>query len=57
LTDQSKVLAQRIALMEERQRELEHQLAEAGGEAPQIEEPRPVERNIGEPEMFRSVPR
>jgi hypothetical protein len=57
LTDQSKVLAQRLALMEERQRELEQRLAEAGGEAPQIEEPQPAERNIGEPEMFRSVPR
>jgi hypothetical protein len=60
LTDQSKVLAQRIALMEERQRELEQQLADAageGGEAPRIEEPEAPERNIGEPEMFRSVRR
>jgi hypothetical protein len=60
LTDQSKVLAQRIALMEERQRELEQQLAEAsgeGGEAPHIQEPETSERNIGEPEMFRSVRR
>jgi hypothetical protein len=60
LTDQSKVLAQRIALMEERQRELEQQLAEAqgeGGEVPHIEEPQASERNIGEPEMFRSVRR
>jgi hypothetical protein len=60
LTDQSKVLAQRIALMEERQRELEQQLAEAGepgGEVPHIEEQQAPERNIGEPEMFRSVPR
>jgi hypothetical protein len=60
LTDQSKVLAQRIALMEERQRELEQQLAARGGEGgevPHIEEPEPSERNIGEPEMFRSVRR
>jgi hypothetical protein len=60
LTDQSKVLAQRIALMEERQRELEQRLAEAegeGGEVPRIEEPQAPQRNIGEPEMFRSVPR
>jgi hypothetical protein len=60
LTDQSKVLAQRIALMEERQRELEQQLAEAGdtgGEVPRIEEQQPPERNIGQPEMFRSVRR
>ena len=60
LTDQSKVLAQRIALMEERQRELEQQLAEAGdtgGEVPRIEEEPPPERNIGQPEMFRSVRR
>jgi hypothetical protein len=60
LTDQSKVLAQRIALMEERQRELEQQLADSvgeGGEVPNIEEPPASERNIGEPEMFRSVPR
>ena len=83
LTDQSKVLAQRIALMEERQRELEQRLEEAGGEVPHkgrpnatvpsagspehvpesgtatfgTEEPGASERNIGEPEMFRSVPR
>ena len=60
LTDQSKVLAQRIALMEERQRELEQQLADAagtGGEVPHIQEPEAPERNIGEPEMFRSVRR
>jgi hypothetical protein len=60
LTDQSKVLAQRIALMEERQRELEQRLADAegeGGEVPKIQEPQASERNIGEPEMFRSVPR
>src|SRR3954463_3643349 len=60
LTDQSKVLAQRIALMEERQRDLEQQLAEASGEdgeVPHIQEPETSERNIGEPEMFRSVRR
>ena len=60
LTDKSKVLAQRIALMEERQRELEQQLADAagtGGEVPHIQEPEAPERNIGEPEMFRSVRR
>jgi hypothetical protein len=60
LTDQSKVLAQRIALMEERQRELEQQLAKAqgeGGEVPHIEEPETSQRNIGDPEMFRSVRR
>jgi hypothetical protein len=57
LTDQSKVLAQRLALMEERQRELEQRLAEAGAPVPEIEEPPPAERNIGEPQMFRSVRR
>jgi hypothetical protein len=60
LTDQSKVLAQRLALMEERQRELEQQLAEAGdtgGGVPRTEEQGAPERNIGQPEMFRSVPR
>jgi hypothetical protein len=57
LTDQSKVLAQRIALMEERQRELEQRLEQAGGEVPPIEEPEGPERNIGDPEMFRSVRR
>jgi len=63
LTDQSKVLAQRIALMEERQHELERRLEEAGGEVPEIEEPQAQERNIGqernisEAEMFRSVRR
>jgi hypothetical protein len=83
LTDQSKVLAQRIALMEERQRELEQRLEEAGGEVPHkrrpnatvpsagspenvpnsgtatfgTEEPETSQRNIGDPEMFRSVRR
>jgi hypothetical protein len=60
LTDQTKVLAQRLALMEERQRELEQRLEGAegqGGEVPHIEEPQPSERNIGDPEMFRSVRR
>jgi hypothetical protein len=57
LTDQSKVLAQRLALMEERQRDLEKQLADAGQPVPPIEDPQPAERNIEEPQMFRSVHR
>jgi hypothetical protein len=59
LTDQSKVLAQRLALMEQRQRQLEKRLEEAGEPAPPpalIEEPEPNERNIQEPRMFRSLP-
>jgi hypothetical protein len=59
LTDQSKVLAQRLALMEQRQRELEKRLEEAGEPIPPselIEEPGPDERNLGEPRMFRSLP-
>jgi hypothetical protein len=59
LTDQSKVLAQRLALMEQRQRDLEKRLEEAGEPVPDpalIEEPEPDERNIGEPRMFRSLP-
>jgi hypothetical protein len=59
LTDQSKVLAQRLALMEQRQHELEKRL-EAAGEpvtpASLVEEPAPSERNIQEARMFRSVP-
>jgi hypothetical protein len=47
LTDQSKVLAQRLALMEERQRELEKRLESAGEDVPPLEEP----------ELLRSVHR
>ena len=47
LTDQTKVLAQRLALMEERHRELERRLE---GEASE-----PDERNIEDREMFRSM--
>jgi hypothetical protein len=60
LTDQTKVLAQRLALMEERQHEMETRLEEAGGEVPeipQIEQSTSSERNLGDPEMFRSVSR
>jgi hypothetical protein len=56
LTDQSKVLAQRLALMEQRQRELEGQVKGTGGEQPAalaVDESEPVD----EPRMFRSVPR
>jgi hypothetical protein len=59
LTDQSKVLAQRLALMEQRQRDLEKRLEDAGESVPPpvlIEEPGPDERNIDEPRMFRSLP-
>jgi hypothetical protein len=59
LTDQSKVLAQRLALMEQRQRQLEKRLEDAGEPVPEtelIEEPEPNERNIQEPRMFRSLP-
>jgi len=59
LTDQSKVLAQRLALMEQRQRDLEKRLEEAGEPVPApelIEEPEPDERNIRERRMFRSLP-
>jgi hypothetical protein len=47
LTDQTKVLAQRLALMEERHRDLERRLE---GEASETDE-----RNIEDREMFRSV--
>jgi hypothetical protein len=57
LTDQSKVLAQRLALMEQRQHELEKRLADAGEPVPAIEHTEPSERNIEEPRMFRSVRR
>ena len=48
LTDQTKVLAQRLALTEQRQAELEKRLEEAGQAAPPVEE---------EGEMYRSVHR
>jgi hypothetical protein len=60
LTDQTKVLAQRLALMEQRQHEMEKSLDEAGGEVPEIpkiEQSTTSERNLGDPEMFRSVSR
>lgn len=63
LTDQSKVLAQRIALMEQRQRDLERRLEEAGEPLPEplprpelVEDPEPNERNLGDRPMFRSLP-
>jgi hypothetical protein len=55
LTDQSKVLAQRLALMEQRQRDLEKRLEDAGEAVPQLEEAATVKRNIDEPRMFRSM--
>jgi hypothetical protein len=60
LTDQTKVLAQRLALMEQRQQDMEKKLEEAGGEVaeiPEIEQSTSSERNLGDPEMFRSVSR
>jgi hypothetical protein len=48
LTDQTKVLAQRLALNEQRQSELEKRLEEVGERAPAHEE---------EPEVYRSVHR
>ena len=41
LTDQSKILAQRLALLEERERELEAQLAERGGQEQDVR-PEPI---------------
>jgi hypothetical protein len=60
LTDQSKVLAQRLALMEQRQKELEAKVTE--GDAvrsdPLAAKVDPAaERNIGDQQMFRSVRR
>ena len=55
LTDQSKVLAQRLALMEERHRELERRLEGAADETLQPEASGAPDRNIGDAEMFRSV--
>src|SRR5206468_319752 len=57
LTDQTKVLAQRLALTEQRQAELEKRLEDAGAPVPPIEEPEPAERDIEERRIFRSVPR
>jgi hypothetical protein len=48
LTDQTKVLAQRLALMEERQHELEKRLRETGEPVPEGEE---------EPDVYRSAHR
>jgi hypothetical protein len=58
LTDQTKVLAQRLALMEQRQHDMEKRLEESGDEVPEIpkiEQSTSSERNLGDPEMFRSV--
>jgi hypothetical protein len=57
LTDQSKVLAQRLALMEERHHDLEKRLEDAGAPVPPLEEPEPAERDIEERHMVRSVQR
>jgi hypothetical protein len=60
LTDQSKVLAQRLALMEQRQHEIENKLEQAGGEVPElakIDESVTPERDTGPRQMFRSVTR
>jgi hypothetical protein len=59
LTDQTKVLAQRLALMEQRQHELEQRLEDVGEAVPPpalIEDQGRSERNIQEARMFRSVP-
>jgi hypothetical protein len=53
LTDQTKVLAQRLALTEQRQAELEKRLQEAGVAAPPAEDERVEEEH----EMYRSVHR
>lgn len=58
LTDQTKVLAQRLALMEQRQHDMEKKLEEAGGEVPELPQIEPTEtseRNLGDRQMFRSV--
>src|SRR3954467_5026062 len=58
LTDQSKVLAQRLALMEQRQHELEQRLEDAGEEVPSFEEDDDhAERHVQEPTMFGSMRR
>jgi hypothetical protein len=56
LTDQSKVLAQRLALMEQRQHELEERLEGTGAELPAALPDAETEA-VEEPRMFRSVPR
>jgi hypothetical protein len=56
LTDQSKVLAQRLALMEQRQQELEQQVESTGTSQP-VPLPEPDTEAADEPRMFRSVPR
>jgi hypothetical protein len=54
LTDQTKVLAQRLALTEQRQAELRKRLEEVGERVPPAaDDPPPVE----DPEMYRSVHR
>ena len=58
LTDQSKVLAQRLALMEERQHELEKRLEAAGEDVPSFDdEDDDAERHVEEPTMFGSMRR
>jgi hypothetical protein len=58
LTDQSKVLAQRLALMEERQHELEKRLEAAGEDVPSFDgEDDGAERRVGEPTMSGSMRR
>jgi hypothetical protein len=64
LTDQSKVLAQRLALLENRQRELEKRLGDAGEPLPEDVPALPAEvpaadeeRVARERRMFRSVSR
>jgi hypothetical protein len=46
LTDQTKVLAQRLALTEQRQAELEKRLDEAGQAAPPVEEEQEIYRSV-----------
>jgi hypothetical protein len=64
LTDQSKVLAQRLALMEQRHHELEKRLEDAGEPVPEqlpdelpVERQETPEREVEEPRMFRSARR
>jgi hypothetical protein len=57
LTDQSKVLAQRLALLEQHQRELEQRLADAGEELPASLPHADEEQEMPERRMFRSVSR
>ncbi len=58
LTDQSKVLAQRLALMEEHQRELEKRLEQVTEPVPELPvegDPADEGRDTGDRRMFRSV--